>query len=221
MKIAIDGPAGAGKSTVARRAAAQLGFLYVDTGAMYRAIGLYALRREIDPGNAEQVAALLPQIELKLDYADGVQHVLLNGEDVGDAIRTPEASMAASSVSAHPPVRAFLLESQRALGRARSVVMDGRDIGTVVFPDADVKIFLTASAEARAERRCRELREKGEQIDFDAVLADIRARDYNDSHRAAAPLRPAEDSVLLDTTSMNLEESVQEVLRIVQENTGK
>lgn len=221
MKIAIDGPAGAGKSTVARMAAEQLGFLYVDTGAMYRAVGLYALRQGADPHSAEAVAALLPGIDLGLTYQDGVQRILLNGEDVSAAIRTPDASMAASAVSAHPAVRAFLLDRQRALGRDRSVVMDGRDIGTVIFPDAEVKIFMTASAEERAGRRCRELREKGQDADFNAVLADIRARDYSDSHRAAAPLRPAEDAVTLDTTAMSLEKSVQEVLRIVKQAESK
>ena len=221
MKIAIDGPAGAGKSTVARMAAEQLGFLYVDTGAMYRAVGLYALRQGADPHSAEAVAALLPGIDLGLTYQDGVQRILLNGEDVSAAIRTPDASMAASAVSAHPAVRAFLLNRQRALGRDRSVVMDGRDIGTVIFPDAEVKIFMTASAEERAGRRCRELREKGQDADFNAVLADIRARDYSDSHRAAAPLRPAEDAVTLDTTAMSLEKSVQEVLRIVKQAESK
>ena len=221
MKIAIDGPAGAGKSTVARMAAEQLGFLYVDTGAMYRAVGLYALRRGADPHSAEAVAALLPGIDLGLTYQDGVQRILLNGEDVSAAIRMPDASMAASAVSAHPAVRAFLLDRQRALGRDRSVVMDGRDIGTVIFPDAEVKIFMTASAEERAGRRCRELQEKGQDADFNAVLAEIRARDYSDSHRAAAPLRPAEDAVTLDTTAMSLEKSVQEVLRIVKQAESK
>ena len=221
MKIAIDGPAGAGKSSVARLAAGRLGFLYVDTGAMYRAVGLYALRKGADPANPEAVGRLLPEIDLRLGCAEGVQHVYLGGEDVSEAIRTPEASMAASAVSAIPAVRAFLLERQRAFGRGGSVVMDGRDIGTVIFPDAEVKIYMTASAEERASRRCRELREKGTEADYAAVLADIRARDYNDSHRAEAPLRPAEGAVVLDTTRMDLETTVQEVLRIVKEAEGK
>ena len=207
ISVAIDGPSGAGKSSMAKRLAAELGFTYVDTGAMYRAIGLYALRHGADPHDEAAVAALLPEIQLDIKIMDGAQHIYLNGEDVSAAIRSEEAGMAASAVGTLPPVRAFLLETQRSLARSRDVLMDGRDIGTVVLPDATLKIFLTAVPEARAARRQKELLEKGQPADFETVLADIKARDYQDSHRAIAPLRQAEDAVLVDTSEMDIDES--------------
>lgn len=207
VSVAIDGPSGAGKSSMARRLAAELGYTYVDTGAMYRAVGLYALRAGKDPADNAAVEALLPQVHLDILLKDGTQHVLLNGEDVSAAIRAEEVGMAASAVGANPAVRAFLLDTQRALAKSRDVLMDGRDIGTVVLPDATVKIFLTASPEARAQRRFAELQAKGEQADFETVLADIRRRDDQDTHRAAAPLRQAEDAVLVDTSELDIEQS--------------
>ena len=207
VSVAIDGPSGAGKSSMARRLAAELGYTYVDTGARYRAVGLYALRAGKDPADNAAVEALLPQVHLDILLKDGTQHVLLNGEDVSAAIRAEEVGMAASAVGANPAVRAFLLDTQRALAKSRDVLMDGRDIGTVVLPDATVKIFLTASPEARAQRRFAELQAKGEQADFETVLADIRRRDDQDTHRAAAPLRQAEDAVLVDTSELDIEQS--------------
>ncbi|MBQ7859275.1 MAG: (d)CMP kinase, partial [Faecalibacterium sp.] len=207
ISVAIDGPSGAGKSSLAKRLAKELGYVYVDTGAMYRAIGLYALRAGKDPKNVEQVQPLLPGITLTLQVIDGTQHIYLNGEDVSAAIRTEQVGMAASAVSSHPVVRAFLLQQQRDLAASQNVLMDGRDIGTVVLPTATVKIFLTASAEARARRRLAELLEKGQNADFETVLADMKQRDYQDSHRAAAPLRQAEDAVLLDTSELDFEQS--------------
>ena len=207
ISVAIDGPSGAGKSSMARRLAADLGYTYVDTGAMYRAIGLYARRAGADTKNAAAVAALLPQIQLDIRLQDGAQHILLNGEDVTEAVRAEEIGMAASDVSAHPAVRTFLLDTQRNLAASRDVLMDGRDIGTVVLPNATVKIYLTASADARARRRLAELLEKGKQTDYATVLADIEQRDYQDTHRAVAPLRQAEDAVLVDTSDIGIEES--------------
>lgn len=215
ISVAIDGPSGAGKSTLAKRLAKELGYLYVDTGAMYRSIGLYALRQGVDPKDEAAVTALLPQIQIELRYVDGAQRVLLCGEDVSEAIRAEEVGMATSAVSAHPPVRAFLLELQRGMARTHDILMDGRDIGTVILPNASVKIFLTASAEARATRRFRELQEKGVDTDFETVLEDIRRRDYQDSHRATAPLRQAEDAVLVDTSKMDLEESFQALKSLI------
>ena len=215
ISVAIDGPAGAGKSTLAKRLAKELGYLYVDTGAMYRSIGLFALRKGVDPKDEAAVTALLPQIQIELRYVDGAQRVLLCGEDVSEAIRAEEVGMATSAVSAHPPVRAFLLELQRGMARTHDILMDGRDIGTVILPNASVKIFLTASAEARATRRFRELQEKGVDTDFETVLEDIRRRDYQDSHRATAPLRQAEDAVLVDTSEMDLEESFQALKSLI------
>ena len=218
--IAIDGPAGAGKSTLARAAAAQLSYVYVDTGAIYRCVGLYALRKGVDPASAGEVVALLPEIGIDLRHDEsGLQRMSLCGEDVTDLIRTPEVSAAASAVSAIPEVRAFLLEMQRDLARRYNVIMDGRDIGTVVLPEADVKIFLTASPEARAKRRWLELREKGVETTFEEVLRDMIQRDRNDSTRAAAPLRQAEDAVLLDTSDYSLEESIRALLDIIHERT--
>lgn len=207
ISVAIDGPSGAGKSSMARRLAADLGYTYVDTGAMYRAIGLYARRAGADTKNADAVGALLPQIQLDIRLQDGAQHILLNGEDVTEAVRAEEIGMAASDVSAHPAVRTFLLDTQRNLAASRDVLMDGRDIGTVVLPNATVKIYLTASANARARRRLAELLEKGKQTDYATVLADIEQRDYQDTHRAVAPLRQAEDAVLVDTSDIGIEES--------------
>ncbi len=217
VAVAIDGPSGAGKSTIARILAAELGLVYVDTGALYRTVGLAVISRGIDPHDEAAVEALLPALTVSLGYADGVQRVFLNGEDVSDRIRTPEVSMAASAVSALPPVRRFLFDLQQDTARRQSVIMDGRDIGTVVLPFAQVKIFLTASAEDRARRRFDELREKGMEVTFDEVLSDMKERDYNDSHRAAAPLRPADDAVLVDTSGNTLEQSVELLKELITE----
>ncbi|MEY8386288.1 (d)CMP kinase [Oscillospiraceae bacterium 38-13] len=221
MRVAIDGPSGAGKSTLARAVAADLGFLYVDTGAIYRTVGLYVRDRNVAPGDGAAVAAVLPEIQVELRYDKaGGQRMLLNGRDVSEDIRLPEISRYASAVSALPEVRAFLLETQRELAQKNHVVMDGRDIGTVVLPDAEVKIFLTASSQVRAERRCRELEERGTPQPFQEVLRDIEARDYLDTHREAAPLRQAEDAVLLDTSAMDFQESRSALLGIIRERTG-
>ncbi len=217
MAIAIDGPSGAGKSTLARMAAKELGYIYVDTGALYRTVGLYALRHGADVHDEQAVAALLPEIRVEMRYdGAGVQRMVLNGEDVSDLIRTPEVSMAASAVSALGPVRAFLLDTQRDMARRYDVIMDGRDIGTVVLPEANVKIFLTASARERALRRWRELREKGMDVALEDVLRDVETRDKNDSGRALAPLRPAEDAVMCDTTELDLEASLELILDTVK-----
>ena len=218
ISIAIDGPSGAGKSTLARMTARHFGFLYVDTGALYRTVGLYVLRRGGDTKDPRAVEPLLPEIPVELQYdGAGIQRMILNGEDVSDDIRLPEVSMAASDVSAIPAVRAFLLETQRSLARRYDVIMDGRDIGTVVLPDAQVKIFLTASAQERARRRFLELQAKGVETDYDSVLRDIELRDKNDSGRAIAPLRPADDAVMLDTTEHDLEASFRLVCGIIEE----
>lgn len=217
MNVAIDGPAGAGKSTIARAAAKKLGFIYVDTGALYRAVGVYSLRNGLDTENPETVEGTLPHIQVELQFQDGVQHVLLNGEDVSEEIRTPQASMAASAVSAVPAVRRFLFDLQREIAAKNDCIMDGRDIGTVVLPQAEVKIFLTASPETRAMRRFNELQEKGAPDTYEAVLADLKQRDYNDSHRAVAPLKPAEDSVLVDTSALTLPQSVEKVIEVIKE----
>ena len=222
ISIAIDGPSGAGKSTLAKSVSKDLGYLYVDTGAIYRTIGYGVYRRGADPKDGEAVAALLPEFEVGLTYgADGLQHMTLNGEDVTEQIRLPEVSLCASAVSAHPAVRAHLLEMQRKLAREHNVVMDGRDIGTVVLPDATVKIFLTASLEERANRRCRELEQRGTPEVYERVLEEMSQRDYNDSHRAAAPLRQAEDAVLLDTTELDFDGSRQALLKIIRERTAQ
>ena len=206
--IAIDGPSGAGKSTLAKALAQKLGFLYVDTGAIYRTVGLAALERGIDPADADAVAALLPQLSIAMGYgADGLQHMTLNGVDVTEAIRRNEVSAAASKAAAIPAVRDFLLEMQRRAAREHDVIMDGRDIGTIVLPGADLKIYLTAAAEARAERRCRELRERGQQADYEQVLSEVIERDRRDTERETAPLRQAEDAVVADTTQLDLEGS--------------
>lgn len=216
VAIAIDGPAGAGKSTIARRVAEQLGYYYVDTGALYRAIGLFVLRAGKQPANAEDVVPLLPQIQLTLGHTNGEQRVFLNQEDVSEHIRTAEVSLASSQVSAIPQVRDFLLDLQRELAQKHNVVMDGRDIGTVVLPQAQVKIFLTASLEERARRRWKEMCEKGMQADFSTVLEDVRRRDEQDTNRAVAPLVPADDSVLADTTGKTLQQSIELLLSIIR-----
>lgn len=216
--IAIDGPSGAGKSTLARILAAELQYIYVDTGAMYRAIGLHVLRLGICPKEAAAVTTVLDGLQIHLGYVDGEQHIWLDGEDVSGLIRTPEVSMAASAVSAHPPVRAFLLSLQRKIASENNVIMDGRDIGTVVLPDADLKIFLSASVEDRARRRYEELLEKGQCVSYDDVLSDMIARDTADSTRAAAPLRPAEDAVCVDTTGNTLEQSITLLKNLVEEH---
>ena len=214
--VAIDGPSGAGKSTLAKAAAAELGILYVDTGAIYRTIGLYACRREADPHDLAAIIALLPDIQVSMAYGeDGLQHMLLNGEDVTDVIRRPEISRWASVVSAIPEVRAFLLEMQRELARSHSVVMDGRDIGTVVLPDAQVKVFLTASAEERAKRRHKEMLEKGNEADLSAILEEIKERDERDANREIAPLVPAKDAVFVDTTGMTMQEVIDTLKELI------
>ena len=221
ISIAIDGPSGAGKSTLAKSVSKDLGYLYVDTGAIYRTIGYGVYRRGADPKDGEAVAALLPEFEVGLTYgADGLQHMTLNGEDVTEQIRLPEVSLCASAVSAHPAVRAHLLEMQRKLAREHNVVMDGRDIGTVVLPDATVKIFLTASLEERANRRCRELEQRGTPEVYERVLEEMSQRDYNDSHRAASPLRRAEDAVKLDSTGMDIEQVVEAAEALLREKIG-
>lgn len=217
INVAIDGPAGAGKSTVAKGVAAKLGYIYVDTGALYRAIGVYALRQGVDTKDGESISALLPEINVELKFIDGVQYVFLNGEDVSVDIRTPDASMAASNVSAIPSVRSFLFDLQRDIARKNDCIMDGRDIGTVVLPNAQVKIFLTADPEERAMRRYKELIVKDPDIKYDDVLLDLKQRDYQDSHREIAPLKPAEDSVVYNTTGNSLEESVEKVINIIKE----
>lgn len=215
--VAIDGPAGAGKSSVAKAAAKELGFVYVDTGALYRTIALYVLRQGVDPKEREQVEALLPQIQIGMEYTEQGQKMLLNGEDVTGLIRTPEVSMATSACSAIPAVRAFLLQLQRDLAQRNNVLMDGRDIGTVVLPQAQLKIFLTASPEERARRRVHQLEGDGQKADCASILRDIQQRDYQDSHRETAPLRPAEDSILVDTSHNTFEESVERLVQLVRE----
>ena len=217
VAIAIDGPAGAGKSTIARILAKDLQYIYVDTGALYRAVGYYMLEHNISVDDADAVVKALSDVQVSLQFVDGEQQVMLNGENVSGFIRTPAVSMAASTVSAIPAVRQFLFDLQQNMAKTNNVIMDGRDIGTVVLPWADVKIFLTASAEARAQRRFIELQEKGETVTFEEVLADMKQRDYNDSHRAAAPLKQADDAVLADTSNITLEESVELLKSIVKE----
>lgn len=221
QSIAIDGPSGAGKSTLAKMVAEKLGFLYVDTGAIYRTVGLYARKNEVEPTDAPAVIGLLDSIQIEMNYGeDGLQHMYLNGEDVTTQIRQHEISAYASAVSAIPEVRAFLLEMQRDLARTHNVVMDGRDIGTVVLPDATVKLFLTADVEDRARRRYEELLARGQQADYETVLNDVKVRDHNDTTRASAPLRQAEDAVLLNTTGFALEESFKLLLETVRERLG-
>lgn len=216
--IAIDGPAGAGKSTLARALARELGYLYVDTGAIYRTVALRAREAGADPSDPEQVAPLLEDLDLRMDYGgDGVQRMYLSGRDVTEAIRENEVSALASQVAALPAVREFLLEFQRKQAREHNVVMDGRDIGTVVLPQAGVKIFLTAAPEARARRRTAELLQRGQDADFDEILREIRQRDEQDENRPVAPLRQAEDAALLDTTNLDLKGSLEALLTLVRE----
>lgn len=216
--VAVDGPSGAGKSTLAKAVAKELRIMYVDTGAIYRVIGLAAFRRGVEPRDEAAVTALLPELEIGMRHGeDGLQRMYLNGEDVTGDIRLPEISMYASAVSALPPVRAFLLEMQRRLAREQSVIMDGRDIGTVVLPDAEVKIFLTASPEIRAKRRFLELEQRGTPKPYDEVLAELRERDYNDSHRDIAPLKQAEDAALVDTSGLDFEQSKALILKKIWE----
>lgn len=221
FSVAIDGPSGAGKSTIARAAAARFGFIYVDTGAIYRTVGLAAARAGLPLGAEQDVLKLLPGLDIAFGYGeDGAQHMYLNGEDVSGLIRTPEISMRASEVSAMPEVRACLLDMQRKMAESHSVIMDGRDIGTVVLPNASLKIFLTASAERRAERRYLELREKGAADSYDEVLRDIIKRDKNDSSRAAAPLKRADDAIEVDTSELTLDESIERICALISDRTG-
>lgn len=217
INVAIDGPAGAGKSTIAKSASKKLGFIYVDTGALYRTIALSAVRNNVID-DTPQLEKMLDEITVELKFENGFQRVYLNGEDVSDFIRTPEISMGASKVSAVPAVRAFLLDLQRNIARNNNVIMDGRDIASVVLPDADCKIFLFASPECRAKRRYKELVEKGEQVTYEEVLDDVNKRDYQDSHREIAPLKPTEESIMVDTSDLTLEQSIDSIVNIIKEN---
>ena len=218
--VAVDGPSGAGKSTLSKAVARELGIVYVDTGAIYRTIGYYIFREGIDPKDAGAVVAALPLIHVDMCYSeDGLQHMLLNGEDVTEQIRLPEISMYASAVSAIPPVRDYLLEMQRDMARRSSVIMDGRDIGTVVLPDAQVKIFLTADVEVRARRRTAELELRGTTKPFEQVLEEMKQRDWADSHRDAAPLQEAEDAIRVDTTDMDFQQSKEAILQVIGRRT--
>ena len=219
INIAIDGPSGAGKSTISREIARQKGYIYLDTGALYRAAGLFVKNRGIDKADTAAIAALAGELSITLGYENGLQRVFLNGEDVTGDIRTPDISMYASAVSAVSEVRAALLSIQRDIAAQNDVIMDGRDIGTVVLPHAQVKIFLTASPECRAERRLAELLEKGEKVTLDAVLSDMKTRDANDARRAVAPLKPADDAVILDTTGNDFAQSVAAILKIIEEKS--
>lgn len=217
FNIAIDGPAGAGKSTIARRAAGQLGFVYVDTGAMYRAMALYFLRKGINPADEEAVSRTCSEAEVSIRYQDGAQQVLLNGEDVSGQIRTEEVGKTASVVSAYMPVREKLTELQKELAARENVIMDGRDIGTCVLPQAPAKIYLTASVEVRALRRFRELTEKGEACDLEEIKKDIADRDWKDMHREHAPLKQAEDAVVVDSSQMTIDQVVEAILAVAKE----
>ena len=221
IRIAIDGPGGAGKSSLAKSVAKRLSIIYVDTGALYRTIGLYMLNSGVDTKDKLNVPTKLAEINIELKYIDGVQKVILCGGDVSSEIRKPEVSMAASDVSAIGEVRAFLLELQRDMARKNNVIMDGRDIGTVVLPNAEIKIFLTASAEERAMRRYKELVEKGVEVEYETVLKELNERDYQDSHREIAPLKPADDAELIDTTGYNLEQSVDMLAKFVTKRLGE
>lgn len=217
VSIAIDGPSGAGKSTIAKNLAKELGFIYIDTGAMYRTVGLYVMRKGADPKNEKEVEPLLGDIDISITYEKGSQRIFLNGEDVSDLIRTPQISMYASDVSALVPVRLKLVELQRKLAQSRSVIMDGRDIGTYVLPDAQLKIFLTASGEERARRRYEELKAKGENCSYEQIALDMAKRDENDSKRAFAPLRAADDAVILDSTKLNQEQVTRKIISLYNE----
>ena len=217
MKIAIDGPAGAGKSATAKAIAKEMGFIYVDTGALYRGIGLYVIRKGKNPASIEEVVPLLAEIKIEMRHIDGEQHIFLNGEDVNGLIRTESVSFAASDVSAIPAVRDFLFDMQREIAEKNNVVMDGRDIGTVVLPDAELKLYLTAKPEIRAQRRVLQLAEKGIEANYDDVLADVIQRDYNDSHRDFRPLNLAEDGILIDNTEFPLDETVEKIISLAKE----
>lgn len=217
INVAIDGPAGAGKSTIAKAASKALGYIYIDTGALYRTVGLNAMRLGVDlQKDDEIISTLTDNLKVELRFVDGEQRMFLNGEDVSSEIRTPDASMAASRVSAVPAVRKYLFDLQKNLAKTNNCLMDGRDIGTVVLPEADVKIFLTASPEARARRRHKELIEKGMNTSYDDVLADMIKRDYDDSHREIAPLKQADDAVLCDTSELSLAESIELVISTIK-----
>jgi cytidylate kinase len=218
INIAIDGPAGAGKSTIAKMVSAKLGYIYVDTGALYRTVALYITENNIPDENIEKS---LEKADVSLRFIDGAQRVFLGDRDVSDVIRTPEISMAASRTSAIPAVRAYLFETQQKIARENNIIMDGRDIGTVVLPNADVKIFLTASAEERANRRYKELAEKPDCPPYEDILKDIIQRDYQDMHREIAPLKQAEDAVLVDTTELNLEQSAEAIVKVIKDKTGR
>lgn len=220
INIAIDGPGGAGKSTISKTVAKRLDILYVDTGSLYRTIGLFVKLKGVDPKNADAVAAILPEISIEVKYENGAQVNYLNGVNHGDAIRTPEMSMYASAVSTIPAVRAFLLETQKQIARTNSVIMDGRDIGTVILPNADVKIFLTASEECRAMRRYNELIERGQSVTYEQVLLEMNERDVQDSSRKIAPAKPADDAIILDTTGFEFEDSVNAILEIIKNKCG-
>ena len=217
IRIAIDGPGGAGKSTVAKAVAKKLDILYVDTGALYRTVGLYVRSKNVDPKDAAGVGALLPEIKLEVKYENGAQKVYLNGVDHGDAIRTPEMSMYASLVSAIPSVRAFLLETQKDIARKNSVIMDGRDIGTVIIPDADLKVFMTASAECRAMRRYKELIQRGQTVNYEDVLAEMNQRDGQDSSRAIAPTKAADDAIYFDNSDLDFDQTVDAIIEMVKD----
>ena len=220
INIAIDGPGGAGKSTISKTVAKRLDILYVDTGSLYRTIGLFVKLKGVDPKDADAVAAILPEISIEVKYENGSQVNYLNGVNHGDAIRTPEMSMYASAVSTIPAVRAFLLETQKQIAKTNSVIMDGRDIGTVILPNADVKIFLTASEECRAMRRYNELIERGQSVTYEQVLLEMNERDVQDSSRKIAPARPADDAIILDTTGFEFEDSVNAILEIIKNKCG-
>ena len=218
--VAVDGPSGAGKSTLSKEVAKELGIVYVDTGAIYRTIGYYIFTQGIDPKDERAVAAALPEVQVDMRYrADGLQRMFLGGTDVTEKIRLPEISMYASAVSAIPAVRAFLLEMQRDMARRSSVIMDGRDIGTVVLPNAQVKIFLCADVQVRARRRTLELEQRGTPKPYEEVLEEMEQRDWADSHRSAAPLRPAEDAVVVDTTNMDFAQSKDAILQVIRRRT--
>ena len=217
-KIAIDGPAGAGKSSISKKVAKELGFVYIDTGAMYRTVGLKAVRMGIDTTDREGVCKILPTLDIDIRHEGVEQHIYLDGENVSDKIRTPEISMAASNVSAIPEVRVALVDMQRKLAKNHDVIMDGRDIGTFVLPDAEIKIFLTASVDARAKRRYDELVAKGEKVDFEAVKEDMIIRDKNDSTRKVSPLKVADGATVIDTSELDFEESVMKVIEHIRSN---
>lgn len=221
ISIAIDGPGGAGKSTIAKALAKKLGYIYVDTGALYRAIGLYMIKKGVDLKNADAIVEKLDEVKVELKYVNDEQRVLLCGDDVSEDIRKPEVSMAASYVSAVPAVRDFLLGLQRKMANENNVIMDGRDIGTVVLPNAEIKLFLTASAEERAMRRYKELIEKGKDVEYETVYKELCERDYQDSHREIAPLRPADDATVIDTTGNDLEKSVQVLMDFISPKLNK